>query len=66
MGAESHYYNNMPVLQGGETREWDGVNLLETTIPFKRRPRLGLGKRKTQQTETRFNPQNIKSSKDRQ
>lgn len=66
MGAESHGYNNRPVLQGGETGQWDGVNLLEITIPFKRRPGLGLGERKIQQTQTRFNPQNIKSSKDRQ
>lgn len=66
MGAESHYYNNRPVLQGGDTGEWDGVNLLEITIPFKRRTGLELGKRKTQQTQTRAKPQNIKSSKDRQ
>lgn len=66
MGAESHYYNNRPVLQGGETGEWDGVNLLEITIPLKRAPGLGLGKRKTQQTQARFNPPHIKSSKNRQ
>lgn len=66
MGAESHYCNNRPVLRGGEAGEWDGVNLLEITILFERRTGLGLGKRKTQQTQTRANPENIKSSKDRQ
>lgn len=66
MGAESHYYNNRPVLQGHETGEWDGVNLLEITILFKSAPGLGLGKRRTLQTQTRFNPGKIKSSKDRQ
>lgn len=53
MGSESHYYDNRPLLQGGNSGEWNGMNPREITNPFKRRTGLGAGKRNTQQTQAR-------------